>query len=198
VNLFWKGPAALIVSAPQGAAPAPPNAPDDFSTDASRSPYSHNLVGRLSAQLRKANRLNRLNRLNLSPLQTFLLLLRADASAKFLGRSTIEGRPALGMEFPNAMSAFPLSITVRRIKLWIREEDGLPGRLRLFTEKEGVLTFDFTYSSQKDAAGVEYCLPDVVTLYPAEAEDLPSAAYPARFYFSEYKINVEIADAVFE
>ena len=199
LQLLWKNPASACISFADGLPPAPPAAAqDDPSTTATRGPYFDLRMGTLMTQMRKASRVNRLNGLGLSPLQTFVMMLRADARAKFLGRTLIEGHPVVGMDFPNVISAIPMGMTAKRAKLWINESDGLPVRIRLFTQREGVLTFDIVYAARKDAGGVEYLLPELVTLQPAEEEDLPSAAYPMRIRFADYKLNVEIADAKFE
>ena len=153
---------------------------------------------RVFKTIRKANRLNQVQGMVLGPLQILMLTLRADATAKVIGRSVLQDRPALGMDFPNAPAVLPGGIAASRMQIWIGEKDSLPLRARLFTQRQGVLTFDITYAARKDAHGLEYCLPDVVALQPAVAEDQPSAAFPMRLYFANYAINVEVPDAAHE
>jgi hypothetical protein len=199
IHLCWKSPATLMLSFDGKAAVSATAPPDDFSTTACRGPYfdmrMERVFGALRGAQRATNRLNDAAQIPLGPLQIFLMTLRADATAKVMGRSVGGGGPALGMDFPNAAIALPIGFVAKRVQIWIGEKDGLPVRARLFTQRQGILTFDTTYAPHKDGHGIEYLLPDVVTLQPAVEEDRPSAAFPMRVYFTGYQINVEVPDA---
>jgi len=228
LRLGWKGPATLTLSF-VGAVPAPPAAlrqaqggpeqgrraatQEDFSTTACRGPYFDMHMASVFAALERVNRLNERAPVPLGPLQLLLMTLRADATGKMTGRTTVGGpstlltapslsrgmsrggQAALGMDFPNAGIALPIGFVAKRVNIWIGEKDGLPVRARLFTQRQGILTFDIAYAAHKDAHGIEYLLPDVTTLQPAVEEEGPSAAFPVRVYFRNYQINVEVPDA---
>jgi hypothetical protein len=206
LRLEWKGPATLTLGF-VGTAPAPPApAQEDFSTTACRGPYFDMHMERVFGALQKVNRLNETAPVPLGPLQLFLMTLRADATAKMTGRTTVGGQAALGMDFPNAGVALPFGFVAKRVQVWIGEKDGpatslgaalsmskggLPVRMRLFTQRQGILTFDIAYAARKDAHGIEYLLPDMITLQPAVEEEGPSAAFPMRVHFRDYRINEE-------
>jgi hypothetical protein len=134
----------------------------------------------------------------LGPVQIFLMTLRADPTARLTGHVVLADSPTLGMDFPNAVSLLPLGMSGKHVKLWMSEKDSLPARVMFSTRSFGVLSFDITYILRKDAHGLEYLLPDLITLQPLEDEDLPPTAFPVRVHFTNYKINLEVPDAAFE
>lgn len=197
LRVLWKSPGLFTISLVKPLAAALPKE-DDLSTYACRGAYFDAQVVRLARVLMKTTRLNRVEGLTLSPLQTFIMTLRADTSARLLGPATIDGRKCVGLEFPNAPQLLPLNIAVERLKIWTDGQNYLPTRIRFFTRRQGVLTFDIAYASYQDVQGNKYLLPERVVLRPAEGEEVPPAAFPLHIYITDYKLNIEIPDTEFE
>ncbi len=194
--LRWKSPSSLRLSL-QEENRTPTTPPDPSCTFASRGPYFETRIRPFLSQINKMTQLNQINGVQLDPVQAILMSLRGDAEAKALGRTDADGTPAICLDFPNAGLPMPMGLKAQRLKLWLNEKDGMPRRMRFFTQRQGVVTYEIRHEPVKDEAGLEYLLPAAITLWPAEREDVPSAAYPVRVYFRNYELNKEIADEAF-